>query len=164
MDDIALAGGLSKGSIYRYFPDKNTLFSAAVRSTLEEFLGRGGGGPPRDRQLFLRRLLTLTQDQRFIAAYRLSLTRDAGLTTVAELSAAMLEKGLIKPLAGLLGQTERESTLPQDAPLIRARLAISTLLGAALTGSNTPESMDAALAFLLRACELETQPTQADGF
>ncbi len=164
MDDIAVAGGLSKGSIYRYFPDKNTLFAATVQSTFEEFLGWGVGGPPRDRQLFLRRLLTLTRDKRFIAAYRLSLTRDAGLTTIADNRAAMVEKGLVRPFADLLAQTEGASTLPQDAPLIRARLAISTLLGAALTGSNTPETMDAGVAFLLRACELEAQSPQADGF
>lgn len=164
MDDIALAGGLSKGSIYRYFPDKNALYSAAVQVTLQQVLGGGGGGTPLDRQLFLRKAWSITADARFRSAYRLSLIHDPALSAIRASAMALVENNLVKPFALLLGQTERESALPQDAPLIRARMAISMMIGAALSNSNTAEAMDAGVAFLLRACELEAESPQADGF
>ncbi len=164
MDDIALAGGLSKGSIYRYFPDKATLFAATIHSTLEDLLTLGGGGTPPDRQLFLRKIWGIITQPRFRAAYKLSLIPDPSLGEVGGPVSALIEKTVVLPLAAILTQTEGESPLPQDAALIRARLATATLLGAVLTTPDTPESVDSTVAFLLRACELEAQSPQADGF
>lgn len=164
MDHVALAAGLSKGSVYRYFPDKFSLFSQAIAAALDESLSQGGGGALQDRQLFLRRIWLAFNNPRFQAAYRLSQVRDPALPGLAEHTASRIENSVVKPLAELLGQTEREATLPQDDPRERARLAVSTLLGAALMNTNTPDSRDAAVAFLLRACELDTLSPQADGF
>lgn len=164
MDDIALSSGLSKGSIYRYFPDKNTLYTATIQSTLEEMLGWGGGGPPSDRQLFLRKAWEMTTHPRFRAAFRLSRLADPALGAMRANADALIETALVQPLARLLSQTERESSLPHDASLTRARLGVSTLLGATTGADDPPASLDSAVAFLLRACELESQTPQADGF
>ncbi|MBA3657512.1 MAG: TetR/AcrR family transcriptional regulator [Gemmatimonadaceae bacterium] len=164
MDDIALAAGLSKGSIYRYFPDKNRLFAETIRATLNDTIARGGGGAQHDRQLFLRWIWKVASEPRFQAAYRLSLTQDPALGDITHDMTILIENAFAKPLATLLGQTERESHLPEDSAQIRARLTISTLLGAALMGANTPFFLDSGVAFLLRACELDAQSPQADGY
>lgn len=164
MDDIALAAGLSKGSIYRYFPDKNRLFAETITATINDAITRGGGGTTHDRLPFLRWVWKLTSEPRFQAAYRLSLIQGPSLSDITRDVTNLIENAFVKPFAILLGQTERESPLPEDSAQIRARLAISTLLGAALMGANTPDSMDSGVAFLLRACELDTQSPQADGY
>jgi AcrR family transcriptional regulator len=162
MDDIALAAGLSKGSVYRYFPDKFQLFSETVLSTIAERLRQGGGGTSPDRHHLLRRMWTVTADSSFRAAYRLSLTRDPALHDLPAKAATLIDDALLKPFSALLGQTERAQ--PHDPPLIRARLVVATLIGRGSVETGTPYSVDDGVAFLLRACELEPQSPQADGF
>ncbi len=162
MDDIAMTAGLSKGSVYRYFPDKFQLFSEAVLTALTELLMQGGGGTPQERHQFLRRIWKVTSDPRFRSAHRLSLTRDPALPDVAADAAKLIDEALVKPFSTLLGQTERAQ--PHDPPLTRARLAVATLIGQSTKESTTPHSLDAGVAFLLRACELEPESPQADGF
>src|SRR6478672_8571642 len=41
LDDIAKRAGLSKGTIYLYFPNKEELFREVVHSTVIEFIERG---------------------------------------------------------------------------------------------------------------------------
>lgn len=160
MDTIATAAGLSKGSIYRYFPDKLGLFRESVTTTLEAVLAtyRPLSGDP---ELEVRRLCTLASDTRLIAAYRLSHTQ-AGASDLTEAAASIIEDRLTKPFANYLRQTVRDSSLTQDEALVLSRLAIATLLGASLM--PTPESSPARIAFLLRACGLQAVHPQADGF
>lgn len=165
MDDIAAAAGLSKGSIYRYFPDKNQLFAETVTGAITDCLTHHGPIGTRDPEAYLRKLWAIAGDSRLRAAYRLSLIPSAEASGLSDNVLALLEVGLVKPFAAFLGQREREATLLSgDDALTRARLVVATILGAHHLGENAPESQPYGIAFLLRACELEAPSPQADGF
>src|SRR6476469_1611223 len=56
LEDIAKRAGLSKGTIYLYFPNKEELFREVVRSTVIAFIERGEaihGSEPGRRQALL---------------------------------------------------------------------------------------------------------------
>ena len=163
MDVIAAAAGLSKGSIYRYFPDKQGLFKATVTTTVTESLAAYRPSSSSDPEINIRRLCLLASDTRFTAAYRLSLTQERA-SDVAAAVAMLIEEHLSKPFADYLRQAERDSRLSSQDALVLSRLVIATLLGASLVELTTPESLAARVAFLLRACGLDAQSPQADGF
>lgn len=165
MDDIAIKAGLSKGTIYRYFSDKESLFLETIAETIRALLPSGGGEgvgvrTAVDPESFVQRVLALAHDATFRTAYRLALARPESLRLVNE----QIESAIIKPFALLVGQREREVALSDDEAERRARLAVALMLGEALSGSNTPDSMHAAIGFVLRGCELTSQSPQADGF
>lgn len=162
MDDIAAAAGISKGTVYRYFPDKMQLFSESIADSVRSALTPFERTIGRDPEAAVRRLWLLVADTRFTAAYRLSLSHSTRKADDAV--GTLIEDSVVKPLALMLGQSEREYTLSQDEALIRARLAVATLLGASLLSLTSPESLFSRIAFLLRACELVAPSPQADGF
>ena len=162
MDTIAEAAGLSKGSIYRYFPDKEALFAATVLSALDDSLAHFRLGSPQDPDSALRRLWQLTTDRRFAASYRLSLAHP-DLGSVGRAVSDRIETLLVKPFADFLRPTERDGISAAEALLI-SRLTLASLLGASLLQLSTPESVSGRIGFLLRACGLEAKSPQADGF
>ena len=163
MDAIAEAAGLSKGSIYRYFRDKESLFTASVLFALDTALGQFSLGNSPDPDAAVRRLWQLASDGRFIAAYRLSLSNPRVGSAGPEIS-VRLENGVIRPFAEFLRQSETPETLSLDDALLHARLVVATVLGAALMRLTSPESMFTRIGFLLRACRLDPHAPQADGF
>ena len=163
MDTIAESAGLSKGSIYRYFPDKEALFAATVLAALDDSLAHFRLGSPQDPDTALRRLWQLTTDRRFAASYRLSLAHPE-LGSVGRDVSSRIETLLVKPFADFLHQTERDDGMSTEEALLISRLALASLLGASLLQLSTPESMSGRIAFLLRACGLDAKSPQADGF
>jgi AcrR family transcriptional regulator len=161
MDDIASAAAISKGSVYRYFPDKDSLFLAVVSESLKSLVpARSGLNDPIS---FFDRAWTLITNPRFRAAYRLALTE----TRFTEARSALdthINNSLIEPLAELIGRTERGATLIPADRRGRAQLAIATMLGAALQGVRTAELRTSAVPFLVRACEMDSPSPQADGY
>jgi AcrR family transcriptional regulator len=160
MDAIAVTAGLSKGSIYRYFPDKQGLFRESVTTTLQHVLA-AYRPLTADPELEIRRLCSLTSDTRLSAAYSLSRS-PAAIGDVADAAASIIENHLTKPFADYLRQTVRDSNLSHDDALTLSRLAVTTLLNTSHLA--TPESEPARIAFLLRACGLQAVHPQADGF
>lgn len=163
MDVIAAAAGLSKGSVYRYFPHKTGLFEATIRAAITDSLERYHASGAHEPDAQIRRLWLLAKDSRFIPAYRLALTQprnsDAGME-----AAALVQKGVVKPFAEFLRQTESETPQSAEDLLVTANLVIATILGAGLLELSAPESLSARVVFLLRACSLDSQSPQADGF
>src|SRR3990172_12834684 len=54
LDDVARAAGITKGTIYLYFPDKAALFSAMLKARVNDLLppmetSNGGRAPPTRR-------------------------------------------------------------------------------------------------------------------
>lgn len=162
MDVIAEAAGLSKGTIYRYFPDKQGLFRAAVLGAISDALDNFHLSALADPELRVRRIWSLAHDPKFTAAYRLSLIQ-ARSTDVAAAASQIIEDRLAKPLADYLRQTGDSIPAPGEA-LVLSRLVVATILGSAVASIATPESLSARVAFLLRACGLAAQSPQADGF
>jgi AcrR family transcriptional regulator len=163
MDAIAEAAGLSKGSIYRYFPDKQGLFRDTILSAISESLDSYPSSYAPQPDLQLRRAWTVATDRRFASAYRLSLSQGRG-SEIGAAASHLIEDRLAKPFAGYLRQTERDVPPSAEEALVISNLVVATLLGASLVGITTPESTAARVAFLLRACGLDAQSPQADGF
>lgn len=163
MDAIALAAGLSKGSVYRYFPDKETLFAASVLAALDGALAQFRLASSLDPEAATRRLWALAADRRFATAYRLSLAHPQVGLVGAEVS-KRIDTQIVKPFAEFLSQTDRDAAMPPEDALLTSNLVVASVLGASLAQLTSPESMSGRIAFLLRACELDTQSPQADGF
>jgi AcrR family transcriptional regulator len=51
MRDVATAAGRSRGSVYRYFPDRDTLVEAVLRRSAERFVARSEGAVRTQRTL-----------------------------------------------------------------------------------------------------------------
>lgn len=162
MDVIADAAGLSKGSIYRYFPDKQGLFRAAILAAIGHALDNLHLSAS-DPELRVRRIWALATDPKFAPAYRLSLIEGRS-SNLAAAAAQIIDDRLTKPFADYLRQTKPDSTPSPEEALVLSRLVIATLLGASLAGLTAPGSLSARIAFLLRACSLDAQSPQADGF
>jgi AcrR family transcriptional regulator len=163
MDAIAESAGLSKGSIYRYFRDKESLFIASLLFALDTALSHFRLGSSPDPDAAIRRLWQLASDGRFIAAYRLSLANPQ-VGSVGPQVSARVEEGITRPLAMFLRQSDSAETLSHEEALLHARLVVGSVLGAALMQLTSPESLFTRIGFLLRACRLDPHAPQADGF
>jgi AcrR family transcriptional regulator len=77
LDDVARSAGITKGTIYLYFPSKAALFSAMVRARVNDLLppmeaSVGRGTPSVHRQLLLlaQRLYRFFKSPAYLAMYR----------------------------------------------------------------------------------------------
>jgi len=77
LDDVARAAGITKGTIYLYFPSKAALFSAMLKARVNALLppmeapgDRRGPGTHRQFLTLARRLYQFFQSPAFLAMYR----------------------------------------------------------------------------------------------
>lgn len=76
LEDIAHRAGVSKGTIYVYFPDKEALFREVVRSTVVQVIERAEqapavGTPTEQLSLFMERYWAFLRTPTFGAIYRM---------------------------------------------------------------------------------------------
>lgn len=76
LDDIARRAGISKGTIYVYFPDKEELFREVVRRTVIRMIEHAerqltGGSPTDELRGYMRTYWTFLRTPAFAAIYRL---------------------------------------------------------------------------------------------
>lgn len=152
MDEITALAGASKATVYRYFTDKQTLFSELVATTVTavsdpvqaevQRLGDGGSLEAGLRDL-ARRLLTAITAPELLGLRRL-IIGEAG--RFPALGQAFYEQGparTIRNLAGLLTRLAAEGLLKIDDPLAAAGqlnwlIAAEPLNRAMLLGDNQP--------------------------
>ena len=152
MDEITALAGASKATVYRYFTDKQTLFSELVATTVTavsdpvqaevQRLGDGGSLEAGLRDL-ARRLLTAITAPELLGLRRL-IIGEAG--RFPALGQAFYEQGparTIRNLAGLLTRLAAEGLLKIDDPLAAAEqlnwlIAAEPLNRAMLLGDNQP--------------------------
>jgi TetR/AcrR family transcriptional regulator, mexJK operon transcriptional repressor len=152
MDEITALAGASKATVYRYFTDKQTLFSELVATTVTavsdpvqaevQRLGDGGSLEAGLRDL-ARRLLTAITAPELLGLRRL-IIGEAG--RFPALGQAFYEQGparTIAALAGMLTRLAAEGLLKIDDPLAAAGqlnwlIAAEPLNRAMLLGDNQP--------------------------
>lgn len=143
--DIAVAVGLKRNSLYRYFPDKAHILLRWLRRELPEQVAEserllGGDGDPVERiQAWATYQLDYARrpEHRLIAALP-DLARDLDAETRAELADS--HRGLLAPLDGVLAEAGIADPAERKAA---ARLIGGLVLGAA--GTESREREEAAL-------------------
>lgn len=139
MEDIALRAGVSKGTVYLYFPSKQAVFEALVRENLVPTLERAevmmarAQGPAAAR---LRALLgfaeEIVEDPRRVAIPKLVLAEAGNFPELARFYREEVIERVLGILCGILEHGMRRGEFRElDAP-IAARLFMAPILMAAL--------------------------------
>ncbi|MBI1207880.1 MAG: TetR family transcriptional regulator [Azospirillum sp.] len=91
LDDVAARAGISKGTLYLYFPDKAALFKALVREAIlpnldqaEAALASHTGSAEALLRALVRRFLAVLLDQRLIAVPKLVIGESGNFPELAE--------------------------------------------------------------------------------
>lgn len=129
LDDVAGAAGITKGTIYLYFPSKTDLFTAMLKARVNDIMpaveapGDGRSGPPSRRRLFTlgRELYRFFRSRAWLAMYR-TVVSEAGQFPGA---AALLYREGILPANRRLAEVIRRGIARGEFravdPLIAAR-------------------------------------------
>lgn len=157
LDDVAARAGVSKGTLYLYFPNKAELFKAVVRETLlpnlaqAEAAAAGFAGPtPALVATLMGRLVSLIAMSPAGAIPKLVIAEAANFPDIARFyRAEVIERGLGLVAALVRRGVERAEFRPVD-PLHAARTVIAPLLFVAIW-RHSFERTDA-------------QPLDVDGF
>lgn len=151
MEAVARASGVSKMTIYSYFPTKNALFEAVINQRVEMVFALDEGetldpaAPRRTLALLGRRFLALIREDRVLAKHRLMF---AAAGVQEEACAAFFRQGPLKLIAqvrdyldhaiaaGSLIPHDTEAAANQFLALFLDKAHIQALLG---LGKPTPE-------------------------
>jgi AcrR family transcriptional regulator len=128
LDDVARAAGITKGTIYLYFPSKAALFSAMLRARVNDLLppmeaANGRGAPSIHRQLVLlaQRLYQFFKSPAFLAMYR---TMVGEAPQFPEAAALLYREGILpanRRLAEVIRRGIASGEFRDVDPLIAAR-------------------------------------------
>lgn len=148
MDDVCRAAGVGKGTIYRYFKDKDELFYRLMTSGFDDLNDRirdtaaGQGEFPEQLASTLQEVRTLLARRRPLFRIlqseetRLALCRD-------DLRARMMEnrQTLVRLMAELLQRGIDDGAIRSDIPAeFLATILLGMLRSSALLGEGAPES------------------------
>jgi len=139
LDDVAARAGVSKGTLYLYFPNKAELFKAVVRETLlpnlaqAEAAAQGFAGPtPALMAALMARLVGLIATSPAGAIPKLVIAESANFPDIARFyRAEVIERGLGLVAALVRRGVDRGEFRPVD-PLHAARTVIAPLLFVAI--------------------------------
>lgn len=128
LDDVARAAGITKGTIYLYFPDKAALFSAMLKARVNDLLPpmepSGGGRAPSTRRRLLMlagRLYRFFQSPAYLAMYR---TMVGEASQFPEAAALLYREGILpanRRLAGVIQQGIAAGQFRKVDPMVAAR-------------------------------------------
>jgi AcrR family transcriptional regulator len=128
LEDVARRAGISKGTIYLYFPSKAALFSAMLKARVNDFMPavetprRGGAPPVRDRLATLgRHLYRFFRSPAYLAIYR---TMVSEAQAFPEAAAVLYREGILpanRRLAEVIRRGVAAGEFRPVDPLIAAR-------------------------------------------
>ncbi len=134
LDDVARAAGITKGTIYLYFPSKAALFSAMLRARVSDLLppmkasdGRSTASPHRQLVMLAQRLYQFFKSPAFLAMYR---TMVGEAPQFPEAAALLYREGILpanRRLAELFRRGIASGEFRALDPLIAARALVGML-------------------------------------
>jgi len=132
LDDVARAAGITKGTIYLYFPSKAALFSAMLRARVNDLLPpmEASGGrttPSVHRQLLLlaQRLYQFFKSRAFLAMYR---TMVGEAPQFPEAAALLYREGIL-PANRRLAEVIRRGIVRGEFRTVDPLIAARALVG-----------------------------------
>jgi AcrR family transcriptional regulator len=133
LDDIAKRAGLAKGTIYLYFPNKEELFRAVIRSTVVVALERAEAlyvyGPPEEQMhAFMRSYWTFLTSPGFERIYRLVTGELHNFPELTRFYAEeVIERGL-RLLSGMIRRGIEAGVFREMDPVAAARMTVAAFV------------------------------------
>ena len=130
LEDIARRAGVSKGTIYLYFPNKQALFRAMVRSTVVEAIATGEGmpitGSARDQLLaFMEHYWAFVRTPAFSVIYRVVVSELHHFPDLVEFySSEVIVRGQ-KLIEGIIARGIASGEFRALDPAVAGRMLIS---------------------------------------
>ena len=130
LEDIAKRAGVSKGTIYLYFPNKEALFRDMVRSTVVEAIVAGEGipsdGSARDQLLtFMEQYWGFVRTPAFSVIYRVVVSELHHFPDLVEFYSAEVIVRAQKLIAGILARGSARGEFRDLDPVVAGRMLIS---------------------------------------
>jgi AcrR family transcriptional regulator len=138
LDDIAKRAGLSKGTIYLYFPNKEELFREVVRTSVIAFIARAEAlfelerDPVRSLDAWIRGYWTWLKSPVFPVMHRLVNSELRNFPDLASFYATdVIERGQ-RLMVGILERGMDEGVFRRMEPSIASRMLSATLVSHAI--------------------------------
>ncbi len=133
LQDIAERAGVSKGTIYLYFPNKEELFREMIRQTAVAAIERAEQaeipGTPRDRLLaFMRGYWSFVRSPVFVTIYRLVLGELHQFPDLAKFYANEVVARGQKLLSGIITRGIEEGDFRDIDPMVAARMLVAIIV------------------------------------
>jgi AcrR family transcriptional regulator len=134
LDDVAVAAGISKGSLYRYFDNKAELFKEVIRQTLVTTIrdvgdrSRASGSAVAALDMFLEQMVAVANDPRRSAIPKLIISESAGFPELAVFYLAEVIGPGLQQLAGIVGRGVESREFRKVDPELTAKSIIAALL------------------------------------
>ena len=130
LEDIAKRAGVSKGTIYLYFPNKEELFREMVRSTVVEAIVAGEGisadGSARDQLLtFMAQYWEFVRTPAFTVIYRVVVSELHHFPDLVEFYSAEVMLRAQRLIAGILARGIARGEFRNIDPTVAGRMLIS---------------------------------------
>ena len=119
LDDVAIAAGISKGLLYRYFDNKAELFKEVIRQTLVTTIrdvgdrAQASGSAPAALDVFLEQLAAVAKDARRSAIPKLIISESGGFPELAVFYLAEVIGPAMEQLSGLIQFLDPPGQLPE---------------------------------------------------
>jgi AcrR family transcriptional regulator len=134
LDDVAIAAGISKGLLYRYFDNKAELFKEVIRQTLVTTI-RDVGDRARASEnalaaldIFLRQLTAVAQDARRSAIPKLVISESGSFPELAVFYLAEVIGPGVRQLTGLIRRGIESGEFRKVDPELAAKSIIAPFL------------------------------------
>ena len=133
LEDIARRAGVSKGTIYLYFPNKEELFKAMVRDTAVVAIKQGehdltGGTATEDLHIYMRRYWQFVRTPAFSTLYRLVIGELHQFPDLAQFYAREVIERALKLLTGIIESGIRSGEFREMEPVAAGRMLIALLV------------------------------------
>jgi AcrR family transcriptional regulator len=133
LQDIAERAGVSKGTIYLYFPNKEELFREMVRQTAVAAIERAEqanvpGTPTNQLLAFMRGYWAFVRSPVFITIYRLVLAELHQFPDLARFYAREVVARGQKLLAGIIGRGIDAGEFREIDPMVAARMLVAIIV------------------------------------
>ncbi|MEO7217552.1 MAG: TetR/AcrR family transcriptional regulator [Gemmatimonadaceae bacterium] len=130
LEDIARRAGVSKGTIYLYFPNKEALFREMVRSTIVEEIVRGeaipNSGSARDQLvMFMESYWDFVRTPSFLVIYRVVVSELHQFPDLVEFYSAEVVARAQKLLARIIARGVASGEFRAVDPIVAGRMLIS---------------------------------------